>query len=70
MGELKNRERVNITLDIELAEKLRERSKETGVPVSRIIERSIEWTLNGATEEQTVIEKLDTIQSLLEKLQK
>jgi len=39
---LKNRERIGTTLPIELAKHLKDYSKETMVPISKIIEKAIE----------------------------
>jgi len=46
MGNLKNRERFSSTLPIELSEKLKEYSKNTMAPISKIIEKAIEEYLN------------------------
>ena len=41
MGELKNRERVNMTLPRDLMEQLRAMSEKTNVPVSRYVESAV-----------------------------
>lgn len=44
---LKNRERVGTSLPKELVKKLRDYSKETMIPVSKIIEKAVEEYLKG-----------------------
>ena len=46
-GELKNRVRMNITLDTELYEKLKAFSDESMIPMSRLAERTISNYLEG-----------------------
>ena len=41
MADLKNRKRVNLTLDIDLYKKIIEISKETDVPVSRMVDKAL-----------------------------
>ena len=41
MADLKNRKRVNITVDIKLHERLKEISEDTGAPISRLIEKAL-----------------------------
>lgn len=43
-SDLATRERVNVVLDTELIAKLREYSKETGIPVSRLLDKAIKET--------------------------
>jgi hypothetical protein len=47
-SDLVNRERVNLTIDTELMSRLREYSKTSGVPMSRLIDKAIEWVLKAA----------------------
>lgn len=47
MGDLKNRVRVNITLDTELYEKLKAYSEQSMIPMSRLAERTISNYLEG-----------------------
>lgn len=44
-GDLTTRVRVNVSLDTELYAALRGYSEETGMPVSRLLDRGIEWVL-------------------------
>jgi hypothetical protein len=45
-SDLTTRERVNLTIDTELMSRFREHSAKTGVPMSRLIDKAIEWVLN------------------------
>ena len=42
--DLKTRERVGVVLDVELIKKLRNYSKKTDIPVSRLLDRAIKET--------------------------
>lgn len=44
---LKNRERIGTTLPIELAKELKEHSKESMIPISKIVEKAIEEYLKN-----------------------
>lgn len=46
---LKNRERIGTTLPIELAKQLKVHSKETMIPISKLIEKAIEEYLKEST---------------------
>ena len=45
---LKNRERIGTSLPIELVKRLKDHSEETMIPISKIIEKSIEQYLKSA----------------------
>lgn len=47
---LKNRERIGTTLPIELVERLKEHSKTTMIPISKLIEQAIKEYLEKASE--------------------
>jgi len=47
MGNLKNRERIGTTLPIELIKELKKYSKESMIPISKIIEKAIEQYLKS-----------------------
>lgn len=52
-SDLTTRERVNLTIDTDLMTRLRNHSKETGIPMSRLVDKAIAWVLGdesaGAT---------------------
>jgi predicted DNA binding CopG/RHH family protein len=45
-SDLTTRERVNLTIDTELMSRFREHSAKTGIPMSRLVDKAIEWVLN------------------------
>lgn len=46
MSDLKNRERITTTVNIEIMKELRKLSKETMVPISKLIEKALKNLLN------------------------
>lgn len=56
-SDLVNRERVNFTVDAELMAALRKLSAETGVPMSKMIDRAIEDILQSAALQQLKIKE-------------
>lgn len=47
MGELKNKERIGTALPIELVKELKEYSKQSMIPISKIVEKAIEQYLKS-----------------------